>query len=237
MTTIVVPLAGPDAYSHDGRIRALQIYEGAPIFESVLKKRNWVRDLQPTDQLIFVIRKESNFHELLSKEIMRIFPSAEIIVLDHSTNGALLTCLIGALSTNNPDEVVILDLADIDFRTDFNPKEIFNEKGVDGAIPYFNSNSKVYSFLELDTNDYYVLKTREKQVLSNNASAGVYLFRNMRILLEAASWGFRHTEISSINGKYFVCPIYNGMIIGGSKIRALNVADVVSHSEVFHNYD
>jgi len=237
MTTIVVPLAGPDAYSHDGRIRALQIYEGAPIFESVLKKRKWIRDLEPTDQLIFVIRREGFFHELLSKEILGAFPRAEIIVLNHSTNGALLTCLIGALSTNNPDEVVILDLADIDFQADFNAKEIFNEEGVDGAIPYFNSTSKIYSFLELDTDNVYVLKTREKQVLSNNASAGVYLFKNMRIFLEAASWGFAHTEISSIKGKYFVCPIYNGMIISGSKIKALNVSDVVSHSEVFHKYD
>lgn len=237
MTTIVVPLAGPDAYTHDGRIRALQIHEGSPIFESVLKKRKWIRNLEATDQLIFVIRREGAFHELLSREILRAFPRAEIIVLDHSTNGALLTCLIGALSTKNPDEVVILDLADIDFQADFSAKEIFNEEGVDGAIPYFNSTSKIYSFLELDADNVYVLKTREKQVLSNNASAGVYLFKNMRIFLEAASWGFVHKEISSINGKYFVCPIYNGLIISGSKIRALKVSDVVSHSELFHKND
>ena len=51
------------------------------------------------------------------------------------------------------------------------------ENNIDGVIDTFNSNSKNFSYVSLDNEDL-VEKIVEKEVISNKATSGFYVFSN-----------------------------------------------------------
>ena len=84
-------------------------------------------------------------------------------------------CGVGMLS-DDKNEPIIIDLADIYFDTDIIPFNNINTD-ISGIAFSFKSSFSKYSYLKLDK-DGYITEAKEKIVISDNASAGVYCFRN-----------------------------------------------------------
>ncbi len=234
MCITIVPLAGPDFYTNEFGIRPLYLMNGVTIMESVLSKRPWIGPhLNEENQLIFILREEQPYTQMMLDFIKKRFPLSTTVVLGAMSAGAPFSALAGISLFRRNDIPVVIDLADIMFDISSNPAEYFSScDDVDAVLPYFISQEPKLSYLEID-NDLNVLQAREKQVISSNASAGVYFFRNASVYLRAMIFCIENIDICKVNSMFFICPSVNGLISENRKVRAVEVHNVNSMSSFF----
>lgn len=234
MCLTIVPLAGPDFYTKQFGIRPLYPVGDSTLIEHVLARRPWISGISRGDsQLIFVLREEGSYTGEMLSFIAERFPLANTVVLGSLSAGAPLSALAGIALSRRHDVPVIVDLADIAFDMSWDPTEFFcvNEN-VDAVVPYFISRDPKFSYLRLDGSR--VIEAREKQVISSNASAGVYFFRDISTYLRATIYCIQHQDICKVGAALFVCPSVNGLITGERQVHAIEVRNAEPISTIFH---
>lgn len=216
----IVPLAGPDVIHPVAGLTPLRPIDGAPMIERVLGSRAWAHDLRGEDYVFVVLDRPEI--EPLTAYLAETWPGCAIVRLPHLTGGALLTALAGAAVLPAASGPVIVDLADILFEGGDLPSPWPEDLG--GLVPCFPSSETRFSYLRLDGDR--VLETAEKQVISEAASAGVYMFRDLGVFIAAAAHSIAHRETLAHKGVLFVCPAMNGVIAQGLAVEAAWVDDV-----------
>jgi hypothetical protein len=234
LSIIIVPIAGPDFYSEKFGIRPLYPVEGTTILEHVLSMRPWYsRILSGADQLIFVLREDGLHTVEMLGYIAAKFPFSNTVVMNQLTAGAPMSVLAGIALVKDHNTPIIIDLADVAFTCTCEPVEYFYlNPNVDGIVPYFNSQDPKFSYLKLQ--DRRVVEAREKQLISENASAGVYIFRDTPTYLRAVIYCIQHPETCKIAGNFFVCPLVNGLISTERDVHAIKVNNVRPIGAIFH---
>ena len=226
----IVPLAGPDLWTAEYGFRPLFAVDGQPILEAALHSRAWHDQLRSEDY-IFVVREVAGLAEL-TDYLSRKWPGCRIVTLSHLTGGALFSVL-AAMAFVSPDEPVIVDLADILFSEGpDDPAALFTRHGYGAIVPAFASSESCYSYLEIQ--DGKVISAREKQVISEHASAGVYMFGSPQVFLEAAAHSITHRDALSYRGILFICPMVNGVIAAGRSVAAPHIANYHPVGKIFH---
>lgn len=99
-------------------------------------------------------------------------------------------------------------------------------------VPVFESDSDAYSYLSIDNDE--VIGAAEKVVISSHASAGVYVFRDCATFLAAAVHSLRNKSAVTYKDAFFICPMVNGVLSLGQKVRAPRVGNVVPIGKIFH---
>jgi hypothetical protein len=185
--------------------------------------------------MIFVLREGPELAELRAA-LYGWYPECRIVVLSHLSQGALLSAFAGAAAVTALDDPLIIDLADIIYETNADPERIFTQAPDLGAIvPYFTADDPCYSFLRLGP-DGFVMEAAEKRAISNNASAGTYIFRSVGEFLSAAGNSLTTApEELSVGGALFVCPVVNGLIRQGKRVMSLPVHHVRPISKFLHS--
>lgn len=231
MSLVLIPLAGPDFYSDEFGIRPLYPVGNVTLIEYVLSKRQWMS--QPENKIVFILREEGSHTKKMRDFLAQKFPTANVVTIDSLSSGAPFSALAGISLAQNFDAPVIIDLADIACTLSLNPIEYFqNNPQADAIVPYFNSENPKFSYLELDGT--HVTKAREKQVISTNASAGIYIFRNVGTYLCALNFCLENPEICKIGRAFFVCPSVNGLITKSRQVHAIKVQNLEPIGEIFH---
>ncbi len=231
MSLVIIPLAGPDFYSDEFGIRPLYPVGQSTLIEYVLSKRKWILDCK--NQIVFILRLEGEHTKKMHDFLTQHFPLANIVTLGSLSAGASFSALAGISLAQNFDLPVVVDLADIAFDLDLEPSEYFkNNPEVDAVVPYFHSDESKFSYLKLDGE--CVIEAREKQVISTNASAGVYIFRDVSVYLRAMEYSLKNPEICRIGKAFFVCPSINGLITKSRQVRAIMVKNAEPIGEIFH---
>ncbi|MCF1446350.1 hypothetical protein FS815_05840 [Agrobacterium vitis] len=226
----IVPLAGPDLWTPKYGFRPLVDLSGKPLIDAALGDRAWANRLRPEDY-IFVIREVANLAELAEYLCLR-WPGCRIVTLSDLTGGALFSVL-AAMALVAPDEPIIIDLADILFTSGpDDPETLFSTEGCGAVVPVFTSSENCYSYLKMT--DGVVVEAREKQVISENASAGVYMFRNIQIFLSAAVHSINNRQTMSYKGVLFICPMVNGVIADGHTVLAPHIENCEPVGKIFH---
>jgi hypothetical protein len=231
----IIPLAGPDFYKEDYGIKPLTKYNEDTLINFILNSRPWIFNKEILNEdLIFILRdiKESNIFE---DYIKSIYPGSKIVKIPEITQGALMTILSGLSIIKNFDEPIIIDLVDIiyEIKNYKSIEAIFLETNISAIIPYFKSDNDKYSYLLIDKDDK-VVKAREKEVISDNASAGTYIFKNLSTLLSAINYSITNKDQLMYNDLLFVCPSVNGIIDQNGIVKPLKVELVESLSSYFH---
>jgi NDP-sugar pyrophosphorylase family protein len=233
MSLIVIPLAGPDFVSQEFGIRPLFKVEDTTLIDYILAKRVWLNNDSQKNDVIFVLRDVGWQTEKVSSYLIDTFPLSKVVVLSSLTLGASFSVLSGVAMTNDLDQPVIVDLADIAFDITFNPKLYFDKNpSVDAVIPYFEADDPKFSYLRINGDN--VLETKEKHVISSHASAGVYIFRNVASYLEAIMYSIKNREECAINDIFYICPSVNAFISAGKNVHGISVEKVVPLSVIFH---
>lgn len=233
MISCIVPLAGPDFNTEKHGIKALVPVAGEPLIRKVLKSRSWYNSSLGNECIIFVLRNIAGADKVISY-LEEEFAGCNIVRLSGLSDGALLSAMAGAALVHSYSQPVIVDLADIMFQCDFDPVKIFADNPfIGGIIPYFISNSPRYSYLELSGE--WVTQAVEKKVVSDAASAGVYIFRDLPLFLEAAADSLRFDKLYSYNNNMYLCPAMNGLIRTHILVKAVQIQNVVELSTVFHD--
>lgn len=232
MCLVIVPLAGPDFYSEKFGIRPLFRVGQTSLIEHVLGGRPWVSDADT--QLVFVLRDTGEHTRQMQQFLLGRYPRSQTVVLGSLTAGAPFSALAGLALSRQHDQPVIIDLADISFDIEFDATTFFRENvDVDGVVPFFLSDDPKFSYMQLD--GMRVLQAREKQVISANASAGVYLFRDSTTYLRALMYALQEPDVSKVGAAYFVCPSVNGLISQSRHVHAIQVSGVQPIGALFHD--
>ena len=193
---------------------------GHPMIELV------IRNLTPSSPhtFIFICQKDhvSNFG--LKEKLSLWAPNCEVIAIDGLTQGAACTVLMARELINLDSPLMI---ANCDQYIDAGINEYLKkmqDSNLDGLIMSMTANDPKWSFVEYDKNSL-VTRVVEKEVISDEATVGIYNFASGRDFVRAADSMI--SEEDRVNGEFYVAPVYNRLIKDGQKIGLFNIGSDV----------
>lgn len=222
MLKIVVPMAGAGsrfAVAGYPDPKPLIPINGVPMIEIV------INNLRPNfaHEFIFVCQREHVDRYKLKAKLSVWAPGCRIVELNGLTEGAACTVLAAAdLIDNN----LPLMIANSDQFVDFDIDEyvgLMKARELDGLIMTMKAHDPKWSFVELSA-DGFVTRVVEKEVISDEATVGIYNFKKGSDFVAAA-----REMISAnrrVNNEFYVAPVYNDLIAGGRRIGICNIGSV-----------
>lgn len=213
---IVIPLAGGGkSFKNAGYTfpKPLIDVNGKPMIQIIAE------NLKPKIpfEFIFICLKEHynkySLHEIFKNATNDNF---QCIQMEKPASGAACTVLNAVDLINNDDDIIIANsdqIIDLDINKFIN----YSRKSqIDGVIITFESNHPRWSYALVDKKNN-VIEVAEKKVISNNATAGIYYYRKGKDFVKAA-YSMIQKDIR-INNEFYICPIFNEMIINDKLIK------------------
>lgn len=219
MVNIIVPMAGEGArFKEKGYTFPKPLIElnGKPMIQVVAE------NISPhiEHRFTFICRKEHYEKYALRDLLHLIAPKCNIVTIDRLTEGAACTVLLASEYFNNEQELVIansdqyVEIDINDFITDAQKRKL------DGNIMTFAASHPKWSYAKLDE-DGYVIEVAEKRPISSHATVGIYYYRQGKMFFEAT--GAMIEKNIRVNNEFYVCPVYNEMILMGHKIGIFEI--------------
>ena len=210
MLNIVIPMAGRGSRFADAGYRLpkpLIDVHGKTMIERVIE------NLRPNTEhkFIFIVQEDHIDQHGIDEILRSAEPNCEIVRIKSVTEGAACTVLLAEVFINdNP-----LMIANSDQWIDFDINKYINfNADYDGMIMTMYADDPKWSYIGFKDN--LVKKVVEKEVISNEATVGIYNFSKGTDFIRAAK-----SMISKnlrVNGEFYVAPTYNEMIIQSKKI-------------------
>lgn len=216
---ILIPIAGFGAYFEDynhSYPKPLIEILGKPMVQIVCN------NLEPkrSYDFIFVISGKEAESFALEDVLLQISPSSKIVKLEGKTAGAACSALLAHDWINNEDPLIIANGDQfLDFDINDFVEDAFNKR-VDGGIVTFDSIHPKWSFVRLNEQGL-VTEIAEKKPISRNATAGIYFFNKGLDFVKAAQEMIK--KGASVNNQFYVCPVYNEMILKNKKISTYRI--------------
>lgn len=219
MLNIVVPMAGAGSrFANAGYTdpKPLIPVDGVPMIRLVIE------NLRPSipHRFIFICQQAHIKTYGLTEKLSAWAPGCEIIGLEGLTEGAACTVLAAKDLINSDDPLMI---ANSDQYVDVDINDYLNQidaNELDGLIMTMTANDPKWSFVGLDEFDY-VTHVVEKEVISDEATVGIYNFKHGHHFVWAAEQMIARDE--RVNGEFYVAPAYNQLIKDGAEIGIYNI--------------
>jgi NDP-sugar pyrophosphorylase family protein len=206
---IVIPMAGRGSRFADAGFldpKPMIPVGGRPMIE-------WVIDnIRPSRDHHFVflcLGEHLERYPQVAKKLSELCPGCDIISVDQVTEGAACTVLLARelidstapLMIANSDQIVDLSIDDYLAYAD--------ETNADGLIMTFWADDPKWSYCRIGS-DGSVNEVVEKQVVSNDATVGIYNFRRGADFVRSAD---RMIDLNlRVNNEFYVAPAYNQLI-------------------------
>lgn len=179
----------------------------------------------------FIVRQEHIDKYKIDCMIKDYLPEAEIFAVAKTTRGAVETCLMAESAIDKDDAIIVMD-CDLEFRsrtfvsiiTDILSKNIENVNG--GALVSFTSQESKYSYAEIDKNNK-VLRTAEKEVISDHALCGAYFFSKAEGFLSAAHQLLNEANFSK--PEFYVSLLYNYLLANNELVKLAPIEEYYSY--------
>jgi dTDP-glucose pyrophosphorylase len=157
----------------------------------------------------------------LVREIEKKF-NAVFICIDKLTEGTACTALYARKLINNETPLLISNsdqIIDVDIAVFINDCV---QRGLDGSILTFidEFQDPKWSFARVD-NDGHVVEVKEKEVISEFATVGIYFFSKGYYFVDSAIDMI--IENDRVNNEFYTCPSYNYLISEGKKVGIFNI--------------
>ena len=218
----IIPLAGPD-FILANNVKALTPFNDGFLLKEILDSRPWSKDMINEDY-IFILQNDPKSLDFSNNYLNDWFPGSNKIFLSDFTRGAAMSCLAGISLVQDFEEVIILDLADIYYECDVDLQSIMDHE-THGLVLTFKSREQQYSYFKFDDGDFKL--AAEKEVISDDASAGTYIFKNISLLLSSLSWSISNFDKLKFNDLLYVAPIFNGLINLSKNVKKYEVSNVI----------
>jgi dTDP-glucose pyrophosphorylase len=224
MLNIVLPIAGRGSRFVEAGYtvpKPLIPVHGVPMIEVVV---NNVRPREP-HHFTFVALQEHLDYLGMREMLERIAPGCMIVPVAQVTEGAACTVLLAreAIDNDNP-----LMLANSDQWVDIDINDYLAEmerQNADGLIMTMWADHPKWSYVGFDEAGR-VNRVVEKQVISNEATVGIYNFRLGSDFVRAAEQMI--AKNLRVNNEFYVAPVYNEMVAWGAKVAFYNVGKVAN---------
>ncbi len=220
MINIVVPMAGMGKRFADVGYKDPKPFipvKGKIMIERVLNNLNY-KDAR----YILIARKENVVARQEQVEYLKKKYNVIVETVEGLTDGVACAVLKAHRHINNSAPLLliansdqIIDASIADFINDCSKRKL------DGSILTFPSDHPKWSYAKIDQ-DGIVTEVREKIVISNKATVGIYFFTQGKDFVDGALDMI--SEAHKVNHEYYVCPIYNHLIKTGKKIGTFNIS-------------
>lgn len=228
---IIMPMAGEgNRFKNEGWTTPKPLIElnGQPLFKHAISSVS-AEDI-PLNYS-FIVRQEHINQYGIDDGIKAFLPEANVFSVEKTTRGAVETCLMAESAISDDDGIVVMD-CDLEFRSkEFvsiireilsTPADLANG----GALVSFESDEPRYSYAEVGE-DGYVIRTAEKEVISNHALCGAYFFSTGRRFKEVAHQLLNEPEFKK--PEYYVSLLYNYLLAAGEKVRIAPMEEYYSY--------
>ena len=221
---IVIPMAGAGS-----RFAAQGYTAPKPLIpiNGIEMIRVVIANLRPqcAHRFIFICQQAHIDAYGLQEKLSAWASGCEIIGLNALTQGAACTVL-AARSLIDSDQPLMIANSDqyIDASIDAYLAHMEHNR-LDGLIMTMKAHDPKWSFVGLDQNQF-VTRVVEKQVISDEATVGIYNFRNGSDFVRAAD-----TMIAKdlrVNNEFYVAPTYNELIQDGQQVGIFNIGSEAS---------
>lgn len=190
---------------------------GIPMIKVVI---NNLRPQKVAHRFIFICQQAHIESYGLVQKFQSWAPGCEIVALNGITDGAACTVLAAREFIDNEDSLMI---ANSDQYVDTNIDDYLLEisKGqLDGLIMTMKANDPKWSFVSL-SDEGLVEQVIEKEVISDEATVGIYNFKAGKDFVRAADQMIINNL--KVNNEFYVAPTYNQLIEQGMKVGIFNI--------------
>jgi len=218
---ILIPMAGAGSrFTKAGFVKPKPMIDvaGKPMIE-------WVLDNMDASvcngHYICIVRNIHNQLYNIQQHLLSVKDNISIVDCKYLTEGACCTTLLAEDLINNETPLLIANsdqYLDWDWKTFLTKMEHEKSQGIDGCIICCHKpmelNDTKWSYAKVDEHGLCT-DVREKQVISNNATVGLYYWsRGSDYVKYAKSMIEKNIRT---NGEFYVAPVYNEAIQNGQK--------------------
>jgi dTDP-glucose pyrophosphorylase len=186
---------------------------GKPLVQHILES---IASLcAPENKVIVAVRKEENAKYHITQVVHLLDPSAIVLEIPGQPAGAACSAMLAIDLIDNAEPLVVINgdqVINVDFS---NIMSDFKTRCLDGGIIVFRDVHPRWSFVK-SGEDGLVIEAAEKRPISNLATAGFYYFKEGRDFVSSVKAMILKGAV--VNGSYFICPVYNEMILKNQKI-------------------
>jgi NDP-sugar pyrophosphorylase family protein len=219
MLTVVIPMAGRGSrFANQGYStpKPLIPVHGVPMAELVVSN---LRPSRPA-RFVFLCLGEHLARFSLAERLAVVAPGCVVVPVEGVTEGAACTVLLAERHID-PDDVLLIANSDQWVDTDINRHlGLLERDGLDGLIMTMTADDPKWSYVMLDE-ERHVQYVVEKEVVSDEATVGIYAFQRGRDFVTAAKEMIAAEK--RVNGEFYVAPAYNELIAKGSIVGIDNV--------------
>jgi dTDP-glucose pyrophosphorylase len=225
---IIVMLAGDQKrslFKGQKYHKLLQSINGKTIIERVVESLKSI--LIPENNIIFVINQDDCDQYYLDNIIKLICPESNIVLLQGATKGAALTSL---MAIEYIDEDIPLVLINGDQIIDIKEQDVvdfFVDHNVDAGTIVFNSVHPRWSYVRTDESGF-IYEASEKKPISDLATAGFYFYKKASDYIRCSKRMIY--KGAHVGGSYYVCPVFNEMILEQKNIFSFHIDAKQYHS-------
>lgn len=222
MLNIVVPMAGRGSrFQQVGYVdpKPLIPVEGKSMIERVIANLTPVAE----HRFIFICQREHLFNYPIETSLLAAAPGCVVLSVDGVTEGAACTVLIAREYIKNDEPLMI---ANCDQLIDASIDEYLStlsSRSLDGLIMTMTASDAKWSFVKM-TEEGLVSRVVEKEVISDEATVGIYNFARGQDFVNAADEMVR--KKMKVNNEYYVAPVYEQMIAKKASIGTYNIGQV-----------
>ncbi len=210
---IVIPMSGGSENFRESRYTKNFTEIGdKPLFQVVAES---LSNAFRGEQFIFIVPKDEVTRYHIDKALTLLIPGSIVIVREGETAGAACSVLLAAEYLDNEEELLIHNGDSVITENLNRIVHSFRTKSLDGGTVTFESVHPRWSYVRMN-DDCLVIEAAEKNPISMNATAGVYYFRQGHDFVQSAERMIE--KDANTDGKYYVCPTYNEMILQGKRI-------------------
>ena len=198
---------------------------GRMIIELVANSIINLRDSK--DKVIFAIKRDDDQKYYISNIIKLLIEDAVIIIVESNTAGAACTALLAVDHIDNNEELLIVNgdqIIDIEY------KDLLKNLGsgdYSAGTVVFKSVHPRWSYVKLDSKKN-VVEAAEKVPISNHATAGTYFFKSGKDFVNYTKKMIM--KDANTDGAFFICPVFNEMILDGRQIVTTEIEPHNYHS-------
>ena len=227
---IVIPMAGNGSrFAKAGYKNPKPFIDvnGKPMIQRVMDNLAFENDNYEISYFLIAKQEHLNKEKELVEYLQEKY-NVTFITVYKTTEGAACTVLFARKYINNDDMLIF---ANSDQIVDFEIKNFIYDavnKDLDASILTFIDEEKnpKWSFAKIDENSL-VEKVAEKQVISQYATVGIYLYRKGSIFVDGAIDMIINND--RFNNEFYVCPVYNYIIKNGNKVGIFNIENSAMH--------
>lgn len=215
---IVIPMAGAGSrFAKVGYKKPKPFIDvkGIPMIARVMENLN----VENANYILIARKEHLEVEKEVVAELEKNYP-VTFLTVEELTEGAAITVLIAHRLINNENPLLIANsdqIVDIDLQKFIDEVTI---KGKDGSIMTFKDDDPKWSYAKVDS-EGHVTEVKEKVVISDQATVGIYLFKEGRDFVNSCLDMIIKRD--KVNNEYYVCPAYNYSVAQGKKVSVYEI--------------